>query len=97
MSYWLVGLIDGDGSIYLTENKKNIGITILASKQIIEFIRNWLEIPCCFCQEKKIDNLFNLKFSGRNSIALYNKIYKGVGLNRKWDKVKPFLTKVWKE
>jgi hypothetical protein len=98
LSYWLVGLIDGDGSIYVYKDQrgyKNIFITILASKEIIDYVNKWLKIPCSVNQEKNIDNLFNLKYCGKNSVALYNKIYKGIGLARKWDKVIPYLNKEW--
>ena len=95
LCYWLVGLIDGDGSIYLTQDGQNVGIDILASRQIIDFVRDWLKIPCSESQEKDINNLFNLNFSGKGSVALYNKIYKGIGLKRKWDRVVPFLNKKW--
>ncbi|RTK93307.1 MAG: hypothetical protein EKK64_10380 [Neisseriaceae bacterium] len=94
LCYWLVGLIDGDGSIYLAK-EESIRITILASLQIIDFLKEWLDIPCSKSQEKDIENLFNLKFCGKNALALYKKIYKGMGLKRKWDKVIPFLDKEW--
>jgi len=95
LCYWLVGLIDGDGSIYKIKKANNIGISILASLEIVKFINNWLNIPCCFVQEKNIDNLFNLKFSGKNVVKLYNKIYRGMGLKRKWEKVAPFIDRKW--
>lgn len=96
MCYWLVGLIDSDGSIYFTQNGNNVGIDILASLEIIQFLFKWLNIPGSISQEKKIENLYNLRFSGKNSVALYNKIYKGVGLRRKWSKVEKFLQKEWR-
>lgn len=95
MSYWLVGLIDGDGSIYKTYNGKNVSITILASKEIIDYVGDWLKIPSSVSQEKDIDNLYNRKFSGKYSVALYNRIYRGIGLPRKWNRVVPFLHKKW--
>ena len=95
LCHWIVGLIDSDGSVYLKKKDKNIGITILASKEICLFLNKWLNIPCCFCQEKKIENLYNLKFSGKNAVALYNKIYRDIGLVRKWSIIEPFLNKQW--
>ena len=68
-------------------------IDILAPLQIINFLEEWLGIPCYKHQEKDIENLFKLTFCGKNSLNLYNKIYKGVGLKRKWDKIVPFLNK----
>lgn len=96
LCYWLVGLIDGDGSIYFIKKINNIGLTILASREIIDFINNWLNIPASIIQEKDIDNLWNLRFCGRNVVDLYNKIYRGMGLERKWNKVIPFLDRKWR-
>ncbi len=94
MSQWLVGLIDGDGSIFNIKQTNNIGLTILASKQIIEFVKKWLNLNGgCVSSEKGIDNLFNLKFVGKNAVAVYRKIYRGIGLERKWGKFLPYLEK----
>ena len=95
LSSWLVGLIDGDGSIHYTNDGENVVITILASEQIIDYIQKWSGIPASKSQEKEIENLYNLKFSGKNSVALYKKIYRGIGLERKWSKVKEFENKIW--
>lgn len=90
LKYWIVGLIDGDGSICIS--KKRLIITILASKEIIIFIKNlFSNINCSMRQEKDIDNLFNLRFSGTYAVKFYKEIYCGVGLSRKWDKVLNFI------
>lgn len=100
--YWLVGLIDGDGSIYIRNSKsrkfeknyKSIAISVLASKEIINYlIEKYPSIRCSVHQEKNINNLYNAKYNGKWAVKLYNEIYNGVGLKRKWSKVEPFLSK----
>lgn len=87
ISYWIVGLIDGDGSICIDKKNRPI-ITILASKQIVEFIFNWCNIKSYIRNHKGIENLYTLQFNGKYAIEFYRKIYKGFGLKRKWDKIK---------
>jgi hypothetical protein len=94
-SQWLVGLIDGDGSIYFIKNKsgqiKNIALAILASKEIIDYVVDYLGLEGGnISQEKKIENLFNYRVVGKNAIKIYYKIYKGQGLERKWNKFEEF-------
>lgn len=95
LCYWLVGLIDGDGCISLRDKGKNISIRVLASNEIIDFVNKWLQIPGSITREKNIDNLFNITYTGKNAVAVYNKIYKGIGLKRKWSKIEPYLNKKW--
>jgi len=90
LCHWLIGLIDGDGSIYRTTSSGNLTIMILASSEIINFIKEWSKIPCSLSQEKKIDNLYSIRFSGTNAMLFYDKIYREIGLNRKWSKCKDF-------
>jgi hypothetical protein len=96
ISQWLVGLIDGDGSIFFIKTNgqiKNICVTVLASKQIIDYVVSYLGLEGgCVCSEKGIENLYNYKVVGKNAIHLYKKIYKGQGLKRKWDKFTQFET-----
>lgn len=96
LPYWIVGLIDGDGSIFLTAKGRSVCIAVLASKEIIDFIaKKYSHISSCKNPEKNIENLFNLKFHGKNAVAFYKEIYKGIGLSRKWKRVEPFLNKKW--
>ena len=97
--FWLVGLIDGDGSIHIVKGQggyRNISLKILASKEIIDYIKNkYSAIRCSVEHVKHIDNLFNLNYSGESAVALYKEIYRGVGLKRKWSKMVPFLNRQW--
>lgn len=95
ISQWVVGLIDGDGSIFEINRGTSVIISILASSEVVNFIESWSNTPCSKNQEKDIDNLFSLKFSGKNAVSLYKKIYRNKGLDRKWDKIKPFIDKNW--
>lgn len=97
LKYWFLGLIDGNGSIYIVNNKKYkvIVIAFSASEQIIDFALNYFNnngINCYKHSEKQIKNLFSLKFYGKNAHALYYMIYDpNFGLNRKWNKITTLL------
>lgn len=97
--YWLVGLIDGDGSIYVLKNKSrhdSVRLVVLASREIVDYVRNkYSYIPCSVRQEKCVENLFAIVYSGKAAVMLYNEIYRGIGLRRKWSKIEPFLKKKW--
>lgn len=95
MSHWLVGLIDGDGSIFLTKNGE-IRLNLLASRQVVDVLAGWLGIPHSVSHDvKSISNLSSMTFSGKHVVSLYETIYQGMGLARKWDKVETFISKVW--
>lgn len=85
LCFWLVGLIDGDRFIYKDETGK-IRMGFMASLEIVDFISNWLNIPSYKWQVKDVDNLWRLEFFGENSMSLYKRIYRGIGLKRKWNK-----------
>jgi len=88
---WLVGFIDGDGSIYMHTQNKSPVISILVSQELIDFLKIYIQIPFSVSSEKGINNLFNIRYNGKNAIALYTLIYKGGGLKRKWLKMKEFV------
>lgn len=100
LNCWLIGLIDGDGSVYEScqkhTNYKNIHIKILASRQILDFIKIKYDIDKNLYQEKKIENLYTLELCGKSAVSFYNTIYnKNLGLKRKWSKVEKYLNKKW--
>jgi hypothetical protein len=87
LCYWLVGLIDGSGCICYQDN--SIKISILCSKQISDYLLDWLkECNPHARSEKNIDNLFDVCFHDKHAVNLYKKIYRGIGLKRRWEKVK---------
>ena len=92
LKYWIVGLIDGNGSIILSD--KTLSIRILASKQIVEYLFNIINYECGICcgkiyKHKKYNNLYELNFYNRNCIDLYKWLGKAInlGLKRKWANV----------
>ena len=95
LSCWIIGLIDGDGSVFTVDGGKSCCITVLASKEIISFVQPYVGIRSCVEPEKDVENLFSLRYHGKYAIEFYRKIYRGVGLSRKWNALKPFLTKTW--
>lgn len=97
---WLVGLIDGDGSVYYIDKKRNFMISVLASMEVVDFVKTWSGVKGSIRQEKNIDNLFSFKCSGKNAVQLCLRIGKeniSIGNKRKWDKVKDFYNRLWEK
>lgn len=88
--YWVVGIIDGDGSILFSKHGA-LTISILASKEIVDFIKDkYSYIKSAIAPEKKVDNLYSLRYTGKAAITFYKTIYDSklnVGLQRKWEKI----------
>ena len=83
---WFVGLLDGDGSIYISN--KGLTIKFLASKSVLEFLSTWCSIRHgAIHQEKQVEGLYGISFHGK-----YAKQFKawlnpnGFGLQRKWNR-----------
>lgn len=93
IDYWVVGLIDGDGTI--CEQGTSFTISVLASLQIVEYLKNHYAINGHIYPEKDIENLYSLKYHGKYAVEFYNRVYRGLGLKRKWDKTLPFIDKAW--
>lgn len=98
IKYWIVGLIDGDGSIFITNNE--INIKILASNNIANYIIDKYQHISMSVERNAYVNINGvdgqidiLKFYGRYAVELYKELYNGIGLSRKWGKVVPFLEK----
>lgn len=90
LKYWLIGLIDGDGSIHPQGN--SICICFVASKEIVDFVYDTFDSSGKIYSEKEIDNLYCLKYYGNNAIDFYYEIYKpSFGLDRKWKKMEDFI------
>jgi hypothetical protein len=93
LKFWLLGLIDGDGSIYVDKQDK-LFITFLASKEIAIFYTNmYKHLHPSIRNHKKIENLYCVSFYGSRAIDLYKDIYDDIALPRKWDKVKEYYLK----
>jgi hypothetical protein len=90
LKYWIIGLIDGDGSIVLSN--RTLSISILGSKQIIEYLFNMLTYGK-MNQRKNYDNLYELNFYNHNCIDLREWLGEAVnlGLKHKWNKINEFM------
>lgn len=88
LKYWIVGLIDGDG-IILSSNK-NISLSILSSKEIIEYIQDILRFGTII----KHDNLYKITFVNNNCIEFYNWLgdASSFGIKRKWNNIHKFIS-----
>lgn len=100
MSYWFLGLIDGDGTVLVRKppkkyiNKKitqgDLIIQVLASKEVIYYLHSMFP-GGSIQKEKRVDNLYYLSYFGSNAIFLYKEIYDPIALSRKWDKIEQFI------
>ena len=96
INHWIVGLIDGDGSVFMQTiinkqrnnwQKKYVNISILASKEISDFIVNHLDIqPTSYNVHKKIEGLYEVRYFNNKAIDVFNKLPTNYGLKRKWEK-----------
>ncbi len=95
LNYWIVGLIDGDGCVY-NKGDRSIAISLLASEQVVDYVAGrFSDITSRKYREKNIDNLYSLRFTGKHAVLFYKRVFRGVGLQRKWSKLAPFLYKTW--
>lgn len=97
IGYWIVGLIDGDGSISLFKSKRSthpsIKLNVLASAEVCDFVIEYLGItPSNYALHKKIQGLYSITYSKAQSLEIYRKLPHEIGLSRKWNKFKQFLS-----
>lgn len=87
---WIIGLIDGDG--YIRLHNKTLTISILASKQVIQYLISILPDDNMY-QYNSYDNLDELNFLNYNCINLYRWLGTAVnlGLKKKWNKVNKYM------
>lgn len=97
MPQWVTGIIDGDGTVCEMGRKyKNLSIQVLASTDVVDYIKKWADIRCGGpYSEKGVDNLCKVVYSGKYAVQLYEKIKCQFGLSRKWIHVEPYLRKIW--
>lgn len=86
---WIVGLIDGDGSVYI-DKKGNLGIQILATRQICEFIYKICPVKGYGPAQYKDTFLYEIKYYNKKAIAFDDWLNRKFGLKRKWNKVEEF-------
>jgi hypothetical protein len=86
---WFIGLIDGDGSVFVTSKK--LQIVCLCSNEILKnllfYYKEYKPMVTYNC--KNIEGLNNICFTGINAIKFYKNVYlkSGIhGLERKWSK-----------
>lgn len=86
---WLVGLIDGDGSIYVRSTLADLAdgpvdIDVLASRPIAEFVLSLHPYGCGPYQKSGTEGLFSVRFHGPHARRFYDAVYRPIGLQRKW-------------
>lgn len=93
LKYWIIGLIDGNGSIKLHNN--TLTISILASKKIIEHLISILPDNKMYEMYEKCNNLYELNFLDHNCIYLCKWLGDfldlGLGLEHKWNKISEYI------
>lgn len=88
LKQWIVGLIDGDGSIYCTKTG-NLGISMLSSRNVLEFINSISPVRANIYKHKRI--LFQWTINNYNAVIFYKWLNPKFGLNRKWNKINEFI------
>lgn len=95
---FILGYFDGDGSIYKTSQHNNYGISIVGTKEMLEWINNILNISSKL--EKRNEDTTNnyyIRCGGtKKPYQILSKLYKNapVYLNRKYEKYKSLETVV---
>lgn len=87
---WIVGLIDGDGTITISKKKKTLKLQVLASEKIVDFINEVSPIKGYKSIHKKT-KLFNLTWNNYSAIDFYTWLNPKYFLPRKWEKINDFL------
>jgi hypothetical protein len=94
--FFILGIFEGDGTIYLSENKKIYYFGIVGNEMVCLFIKNFiqekLDIPLSMYAIKSVNvPLFYIKTGNRNHIRkLYKWMYGHCSfyMNRKYEKFK---------
>lgn len=87
---WIVGLIDGDGTVCIS--KKTLILQILSSKEVVEYINEISPIKGKLRLHKKHLELYELKFNNYRAVEFKIWLNPKYGLKRKWDNIDKFLT-----
>jgi len=87
--HFIRGYVDGDGSIYITNN--NINVSVLGTKEFLSTLIKVFDLPKRnFYKNNKENNsnCYFFQYSGKNAILFIDKIYKDatIYLERKYDK-----------
>ncbi len=89
LKQWVVGLIDGDGSIY-TSNK-TLGMMVLSSKEVVDFIYDFIPIKGIKNKHKDTE-LYELKWYNFKAVDVFEWLSPILYLDRKWNKISTFLS-----
>ena len=89
LKQWVVGLIDGDGSVFIC--KKTLGIYILSSKNVAHYLHSVIPIKGIITQHKNTA-LFEIKWYNYRAVDLFNWLTPKMCLERKWSNVNKFLS-----
>ena len=93
IKHFIRGYIDGDGSIYMSNN--NIHISVLGTKEFLEALITTIKMPSRNLYKNNKNNSSNcyfFQYSGRNAINLIEFLYKNANiyLERKYDKYRKY-------
>jgi len=88
LSQWIVGLIDGDGSICYSN--RNLKLQILSSYEVVKYIAEKCPIKTSIRQHKDLE-LYELDWCNQRALRMVGWLNPRYGLNRKWSKVQDFI------
>lgn len=96
--YFLLGLIDGDGSVYIDTFNNTLRICLVGTEMLLNAIKNKIDsminIKCYIGNTSKKDSITKyLRFTGTNAQKLLNWIYEDseLYLTRKFDKYNDYI------
>jgi hypothetical protein len=90
LKYWLLGLIDSMGSVY--SSHKILDITILASKDILQYVMS--AYPELFARAtiQKNKGFYEIKLHNFEAAQLYEELYDPITLNKQWNNCSNFIS-----
>lgn len=95
LNFFLQGYIDGDGSIGINDNGKNVKylqVSFVGTKNFIDDVNEKLKIKGIVRKIKKCKNLYEIRFNGKRAVDFCKEIYsEPITRHYKFKKVKEFL------
>lgn len=88
LKQWIVGIIDGDGSISFSKSGR-LTLSILSSLKVLEFINNISPVKANIHKHKRI--MYEWRVDNYGLIKFYKWLSPKFGLKRKWGKIDEFL------
>ena len=70
--YWIIGYMDGDGCV--SKNKKKIRISFTGTKEVLEFIKTYLNSNAVISLEHRCENTYKIQLENQISLDFLTQI-----------------------